>query len=181
MLLQLIAIPKGAFRREILENSGFSQAENPILFGVLFEYKMLIVAIGSTLIFLFFMIDLKKETLRYQLSQFCYSFIIALFATTTAWSISYTSYYGRYWYFFPVFCIGWNDASAYFCGRAFGRTKLIQLSPKKTVEGFVGALISNTVAAIFFVDYWLDGGNSNFWTCAPMRITVKPFEDYQCM
>lgn len=28
---------------------------------------------------------------------------------------------------------------AYICGKAFGRTPLIKLSPKKTVEGFVGA------------------------------------------
>jgi hypothetical protein len=32
-----VFLPKGAFRREILENSGFSAEKNPFLFGVLFD------------------------------------------------------------------------------------------------------------------------------------------------
>jgi phosphatidate cytidylyltransferase len=40
-----------------------------------------------------------------------------------------------------------NDVFAYLCGFFFGRTPLIQLSPKKTVEGFVGALLCTLVLA----------------------------------
>ncbi|MES1902174.1 MAG: phosphatidate cytidylyltransferase, partial [Paramarteilia canceri] len=41
-----------------------------------------------------------------------------------------------------------NDTCAYSFGRKFGRTSLIALSPKKTVEGFIGALISTLIGAI---------------------------------
>jgi CDP-diglyceride synthetase len=34
-------------------------------------------------------------------------------------------------------------------GMTFGKTPLIQLSPKKTVEGFVGALFATIVFAYF--------------------------------
>ena len=34
-----------------------------------------------------------------------------------------------------------NDIMAYLCGRAFGKHKLIKLSPNKTWEGYIGALI----------------------------------------
>jgi len=71
-----------------------------------------------------------------------------------------------------------NDTSAYFFGRAFGRHKLIGLSPNKTVEGFVGAMISNIFVSFFLSAYLLK--DSNFWTCIPSKFSVSPFEDYQC-
>lgn len=42
-----------------------------------------------------------------------------------------------------IFIIAWgSDTSAYFCGTFFGKHKLIpRVSPKKTVEGAVGALV----------------------------------------
>jgi len=43
------------------------------------------------------------------------------------------------WFFLPCSLVITNDIFAYICGMLFGRTQLIKLSPKKTVEGFVGA------------------------------------------
>lgn len=40
-----------------------------------------------------------------------------------------------------------NDIAAYVWGMLFGRTQLIKLSPKKTVEGFVGAAFTTIVFA----------------------------------
>jgi phosphatidate cytidylyltransferase len=53
---------------------------------------------------------------------------------------------GMIWFFLPVSLVITNDIFAYICGITFGRTQLISLSPKKTVEGFVGAWI----CTIFF-------------------------------
>lgn len=46
---------------------------------------------------------------------------------------------GMFWFFLPVSLVICNDIWAYICGITFGRTPLIQLSPKKTWEGFLGA------------------------------------------
>jgi len=46
---------------------------------------------------------------------------------------------GMIWFFLPVSLVITNDIFAYVCGITFGRTQLIKISPKKTVEGFVGA------------------------------------------
>ena len=46
-----------------------------------------------------------------------------------------------------------NDVMAYVFGKLFGKTKLIELSPNKTVEGFVGGGISTILFAIFVSDY----------------------------
>ena len=42
---------------------------------------------------------------------------------------------GMIWFFLPVMLVITNDIFAYICGITFGRTQLIKLSPKKTVEG----------------------------------------------
>lgn len=42
---------------------------------------------------------------------------------------------GMIWFFLPVMLVITNDIFAYVCGITFGRTQLIKLSPKKTVEG----------------------------------------------
>ncbi|CAO0800507.1 unnamed protein product [Mucor circinelloides] len=47
---------------------------------------------------------------------------------------------GLFWFIFPCFLVICNDCSAYYCGNRWGKTRLISLSPSKTVEGFVGAL-----------------------------------------
>jgi len=48
---------------------------------------------------------------------------------------------GMIWFFLPCSLVITNDIFAYICGITFGRTQLIKLSPKKTVEGFLGAWI----------------------------------------
>lgn len=45
-----------------------------------------------------------------------------------------------------------NDIAAYVWGMLFGRTQLIKLSPKKTVEGFVGAAFTTIVFAYIVSD-----------------------------
>ncbi|KAK7023450.1 phosphatidate cytidylyltransferase [Paramarasmius palmivorus] len=46
---------------------------------------------------------------------------------------------GLIWFWVPASLVICNDVFAYICGITLGRTPLIKLSPKKTVEGFVGA------------------------------------------
>lgn len=41
-----------------------------------------------------------------------------------------------------------NDVSAYFCGKRWGKNKMSALSPNKTWEGFVGAMLCTTVFTI---------------------------------
>ena len=50
--------------------------------------------------------------------------------------------------FMTVACIIAADTGAYFCGKSLGRTKLIRISPKKTVEGAIGGLVSSIAVAL---------------------------------
>ena len=55
---------------------------------------------------------------------------------------------GMFWFFLPAALVITNDIFAYICGITFGRTQLIKISPKKTVEGFVGAWVFTVVFGI---------------------------------
>ena len=73
------------------------------------------------------------------------------------------------WFWIPVSLVIMNDVAAYVCGSSFldfnynrdmlmqafpyigmlfGRHQLIKLSPKKTVEGFVGAFFVTVIFAV---------------------------------
>lgn len=60
--------------------------------------------------------------------------------------------------FTAVACIIAADTGAYFFGKSFGRTQLISISPKKTVEGAIGGLACSVGAALacFRVFSWPD-------------------------
>lgn len=48
------------------------------------------------------------------------------------------------------------DSTAYFVGNAFGRTKMIEsISPKKTIEGFIGGYIGSLLCVFIFTHFEL--------------------------
>jgi CDP-diglyceride synthetase len=82
-----------------------------------------------------------------------------------------------------------NDIFAYICGITFGRTQLIKLSPKKTVEGFVGAWICTVIFGFFATNYLIRSSyficpvndlGATYWTglqCVPNPVfTPKPYQ-----
>ncbi len=57
-----------------------------------------------------------------------------------------------------IFILIWtNDTFAFITGKTMGRRKLLEkISPKKTVEGFLGGLLAATVAGFLLARYTLD-------------------------
>mmetsp|Transcript_11513 Transcript_11513/g.20417 ORF Transcript_11513/g.20417 Transcript_11513/m.20417 type:complete len:414 (+) Transcript_11513:93-1334(+) len=67
----------------------------------------------------------------------------------TAWLTSMTAWtVGLVATFTTVACVIAADTGAYFVGKALGRTKLTDISPKKTVEGAVGGLAASVGVAL---------------------------------
>jgi phosphatidate cytidylyltransferase len=58
-----------------------------------------------------------------------------------------------------IFILIWtNDTFAYIVGKSIGRTKLLErISPKKTIEGFVGGVIFAVIASYFISKYYIEG------------------------
>jgi len=85
---------------------------------------------------------------------------------------------GMIWFVLPTSLVITNDIWAYICGITFGRTQLIKLSPKKTVEGFVGAWICTVIFA-FVVTYVLM--QFNYFICPVTNLGANIFTGLQCM
>ena len=56
-----------------------------------------------------------------------------------------------------IFILIWtNDTFAYIVGKSIGKTKLFEsISPKKTIEGFIGGVIFAAIAGIFIAKYYV--------------------------
>ncbi len=58
---------------------------------------------------------------------------------------------GLVYIFYSLFIIWATDSGAYFTGRAIGKRKLWpEISPNKTIEGFIGGIISAVIVSILF-------------------------------
>ncbi|KAF8470169.1 phosphatidate cytidylyltransferase [Kalaharituber pfeilii] len=91
--------------------------------------------------FVFFVATLKKGHYKFQFTQFAWTHMALYLLVIQAHFIINNIFEGMIWFFLPVSLVITNDIFAYICGITFGRTQLIKISPKKTVEGFVGAWI----------------------------------------
>ncbi|KAK9453272.1 cytidylyltransferase family-domain-containing protein [Dipodascopsis uninucleata] len=98
--------------------------------------------------FMLFVSSLEKGHYRYQFSQFAITHVTLLLVVVQAQFIMNNIFSGLFWFFLPACLVIINDIFAYLCGITFGRTPLIKISPKKTVEGFVGAWISTIILGI---------------------------------
>ena len=65
--------------------------------------------------------------------------------------IAHDGMLGRVRAFLPFVVAFGSDAGAYFCGRAFGKKKLVPaISPHKTVAGGIGGVVSGAVLALLY-------------------------------
>ena len=95
--------------------------------------------------FVFFVMTLTPGSYAYQFTQFCWTHMTLLLVVFQAHFIVNSIFEGLIWFFLPVCLVITNDIFAYICGMLWGRTPLIRLSPKKTVEGFIGGWICTIV------------------------------------
>ncbi|MBK7297957.1 MAG: phosphatidate cytidylyltransferase [Flavobacteriales bacterium] len=91
------------------------------------------------------------------------SFIIILLVALPFGSLPYLFKHGS-WMFIAFMIMLWtNDTGAYLIGRAIGRTKLMPtVSPKKTVEGFLGGFVLTMVAS-YIISYYDDTISMTHW------------------
>lgn len=100
-----------------------------------------------------FVLSLRKGMYRYQFMQFTWTAMTLLFIVTQCSAELRNMMRGMIWFLLPVTCVVQNDIWAYLFGKMFGRTKLLALSPKKTVEGFLGAFLFTVLWSFWFCGF----------------------------
>jgi phosphatidate cytidylyltransferase len=121
--------------------------------------------------------SLRKFTLRYQFHQLCWLLCTLLAVIMQALPMVHNIYQGLIWFVHPMCVVIANDICAYFAGTFFGKTKLIALSPNKTVEGFIGGAILTIFLGMMIADKLQ---NYERFTCPQLDLTFTPFVTLTC-
>lgn len=120
---------------------------------------LLVIAIFIGLIFYLFVSELfrniPKQIENIGSSIFSLFYLGIPCGLLVSCSIDHNGSYAPWNVLFLFFFMWASDTGAYFSGRAFGKNKLFErLSPKKTIEGFIGGIVTSMlvgIAAFYFV------------------------------
>ena len=127
--------------------------------------------------FVFFVASLQKGHYRFQFTQFAWTHMALYLIVVQAHFIMNNIFEGMIWFFLPVSLVITNDIFAYICGITFGRTQLIKLSPKKTVEGFVGAWFMTILFGLALTNFLM---RFKYFICPVNDLGANIFTGLEC-
>ncbi|RCI08977.1 hypothetical protein L249_5032 [Ophiocordyceps polyrhachis-furcata BCC 54312] len=127
--------------------------------------------------FVCFVGTLKAGNYKFQFTNFAWTHMALYLIVVQAHFVMNNIFEGMIWFFLPAALVITNDIFAYICGIAFGRTQLIKLSPKKTVEGFVGAWGMTVVFAMLLVNLMI---RSKYFICPVNDLGANIFTGLEC-
>lgn len=117
--------------------------------------------------FVGFVLSLRQGMYRYQFNQFTWIVMTLVFIVAQGSLQIFNMMQGMIWFLLPATCVVINDIAAYGFGKCYGRTKLLKLSPKKTLEGFAGACVFTMVWGFWFAGF-----------CAKFQRLTCPKKDF---
>ncbi|KAI6190892.1 Phosphatidate cytidylyltransferase [Aphelenchoides bicaudatus] len=126
------------------------------LFRALVSYHRIISFTMYCFGFLWFVLSLRKGLYLRQFSLFAFTHCTLLMIVTQSFLMINNLLQGLVWFLIPVSMIICCDIMSYVFGFFFGKTPLIKLSPKKTVEGFIGGGISTIIFGLIMANWLAD-------------------------
>jgi len=159
--------------------------QNEIAFFELFTFGLF------SIVFILSVLSLKKDLYDYQITQFTWTLMCVVILVLQMKTLVYNIYNGIFWFIFPFLCVVANDSGAYFAGISLGgkifkfrvapnkyqRITFLKLSPKKTWEGFIGAMIFTVLFGYYGSQYL---GQVKYFGCAYNEVSRKTYET-KCM
>lgn len=130
-----------------------------------------------TIGFMGFVMSLKKGYLKQQFGLFCWVHMTLLFIVVSSHFIMNNILEGLIWFFVPASLVICNDVFAYIWGKTIGRTPLISLSPKKTVEGFVGAFWTTLLFSLLWGSFFM---RYKYMICPVHDLGVSAWSNVTC-
>lgn len=107
-----------------------------------------------TLGLIVFIVSLTKKTLKHKFKSFALIHLSIFILSFPVNQMIYLILENKVWFFYSTLLVIVNDVFAYLVGRKFGKTSLYELSPKKTVEGYLGAYFFTVIFSYGFVFYF---------------------------
>ena len=150
--------------------------EYPVL-GLLATNHKFICYCLYVLGFVIFVCSLRRGYLKFQFASLCVTHMVLLLTVFQAHLIIKNILYGLFWFLLPCGLVIINDIFAYLCGITFGRTKLISISPKKTLEGFLGAWFFTAIGSIILTKLL---SPFEYLTCPVEDVTSNFFTPISC-
>ncbi|KAL0266128.1 UNVERIFIED_CONTAM: hypothetical protein PYX00_011844 [Menopon gallinae] len=98
--------------------------------------------------FCIFTYSLRKKSLKKQFYIFGVTHLTTILMCKAVKSAIQNLARGKFWVVFPAALVISNDISAYVVGKMLGRRPLLRISPKKTIEGFVGGFVGTVVLGV---------------------------------
>lgn len=98
-----------------------------------------------------FVLNLKEGHYKFQFSQLSLTIMSLLFIVVQSHFVVKNIKEGLVWFVIPSLLVIANDVFAYLIGKSIGRTKLLKISPKKTLEGYLGGLISTVLLSVYII------------------------------
>lgn len=105
--------------------------------------------------FCIFTYSLRKKSLKKQFYVFGVTHLTTILLCKAVQAAIQNLERGKFWVVFPAALVISNDISAYVVGKLIGRRPLLKISPKKTIEGFVGGFIGTGVLGIMIAHFTL--------------------------
>lgn len=113
------------------------------------HYSKVEFALLAVLLFLTYTVATKN---RFTFDDVAFSTMATLYIGMGFLYFIETREAGLIYIFYSLFIIWATDSGAYFIGRAIGKNKLWpEISPNKTVEGFLGGIVCAVIVAVLFV------------------------------
>ena len=117
------------------------------------NYTKVEMALLAVLLFLTYTVATKN---RFTFEDVAFSTMATLYIGMGFFYFIETREAGLLYIIYSLFIIWATDSGAYFIGRAMGKNKLWpEISPNKTVEGFIGGIFCAVIVAVLFV-YFTD-------------------------
>ncbi|KDN40028.1 phosphatidate cytidylyltransferase [Tilletiaria anomala UBC 951] len=127
--------------------------------------------------FMAFILNLRRDNLKRQFGLFAWVHMSLLLIVVSSHFLVNNILEGLIWFWVPASLVICNDIFAYVCGMLFGRTPLISLSPKKTMEGFFGAF---AITVLFSWGWGSFFQQFNYMICPAVSLGMNAFKDIQC-
>lgn len=143
--------------------------ENLFVIRTILTITSIVVAVKL----IFYLFNLKKTNFHLVTRYFLWiGYLLFAFILTNYVPMGVRGYNPKI--LISIFILIWtNDTFAYLVGKNFGKRKLFPaISPKKTIEGFIGGLVFAIVSGVVLSQYYIGAKNFYFWIVIAIIVSI---------